>query len=355
MRRCVKLALAGAGETRSNPMVGAVLVHDGRIIGEGYHERYGEAHAEVNCIRSVTPADQHLIADSTIYVSLEPCAHFGKTPPCADLIIKHGIRHVVIGAGDPFPGVDGKGIAKLRNEGLRVDVGILEADCRAINRRFFTFHEKKRPYIILKWAETADRFIGSNEQRLMISNDLSQRLVHRWRSEEMAIMVGTNTASADDPELTVRKWTGNNPVRIVADRQLRLPGTLKLFDGIVETIVLNDSREGVDNKIEYIKTDKKNTDSNVEAILHAIAARGITSVIVEGGRQLIQSFIEKGYWDEARVITNQQMFTGKGISAPDLKDPVLFREMKLKNDQIRWFRNASNAYQLNLLNEYERC
>ena len=355
MRRCLQLALHGAGYTGSNPMVGAVLVYGDRIIGEGYHERYGEAHAEVNCIRSVASADQPLIPDSTIFVSLEPCAHFGKTPPCADLIINHGIRHVVVGCRDPFREVDGKGIEKLRNAGISVEVGMLEDECRAINRRFFTYHTKQRPYIILKWAETADRFIGSTGDRLMISNDLSQRLVHRWRSEEMCVMVGTNTALADDPELTVRKWTGNNPVRLVVDRNLRLPETLKLFDRTVQTVVLNDSRHEAGNMIHHVKPDYNNTDSPVQAFLSSIAARGITSVLVEGGRQLLQSFIETGCWDEARVITNQMMFAHHGVPAPQLKNAVMFRHTYLRNDLVRWFQNPFNPYHLNCLNDYERC
>ncbi len=352
MERCVHLALQAAGNTGSNPLVGAVLVHNDRIIGEGFHERYGEAHAEVNCLRSVSPDDETLIPDATMYVSLEPCAHFGKTPPCADLIISKRIGKVIIGARDPYAEVDGKGIGKLQAAGVHVETGVREDLCKVLNRRFFTYHINKRPYIVLKWAETADRFIGSTSGRLMISNDLTQRLVHRWRSEEMAIMVGTGTAMADDPQLNVRHWKGTNPVRIVIDRKLRLPGSLKLFDGSVQTIVLNETRENPDGPVRYIKGDY---NTGVIAIIQSIAALGINSVLIEGGQQLLQSFIDAGCWDEARVITNQQLFAGTGVSAPVLKDPVLLNQITLKHDLVRWFKNPANPYQLNSLHNYEYC
>src|SRR5258706_3862500 len=254
MRRCLELATLGAGNVAPNPMVGAVLVYHGRIIGEGYHQKYGEAHAEPNSIASVKEEDRKLISQSTMYVSLEPCVHFGKTPPCADLIIKHKIPKVVIGCRDPFKEVNGRGIEKLKAAGVETEPGVLEKECKELNKRFFTFHTKHRPYIILKWAQTANGFIATSPQtplqrrgafeesankRLLISNEYSNRLVHKWRSEEAAILVGTNTALKDDPQLTTRLWTGNNPVRMVIDMDLKLPSSLKLFDDEVSTIIFN--------------------------------------------------------------------------------------------------------------------
>lgn len=232
MQRCLQLAQLAAGHTAPNPMVGAVLVHDGVIIGEGYHKQYGGPHAEVNCINSVAEEHKHLIPSSFIYVSLEPCAHYGKTPPCADLIIRNKIPKVVVGCRDPFKQVDGKGIEKLVNAGIDVTVGVLEKECRQVNRRFFTFHTQHRPYVLLKWAQTGDGKIASySEERLLISNDISNKLVHKWRSEEAAILVGTNTALMDNPSLTNRLWSGKSPIRLVIDMDLRLPKHLQLFNG----------------------------------------------------------------------------------------------------------------------------
>ena len=221
MHRCLELAEKAAGHVAPNPMVGAVLVHEGIIIGEGYHQIYGGPHAEVNCIASVPSSLQHLIQDSVIYVSLEPCAHHGKTPPCADLIIRHNIRHVVIGCRDPFVEVDGKGIEKLHAAGIKTETGILEKECRELNKRFFTFHTKHRPFIILKWAQTGDGKIGTENNRLHITGSVTNRLVHKWRSEESAILVGANTALADNPQLTTRLWSGNSPTRLIIDPELR--------------------------------------------------------------------------------------------------------------------------------------
>ena len=222
MERCLELARKAIGYVAPNPMVGAVLVHENRIIGEGWHREFGQAHAEVNCIDSVIEDDKKYIAYSTLYVSLEPCSHFGKTPPCADLIIKNGIQHVVIGSRDPFPDVNGKGIEKLRSAGINVSVGLMEDECIQLNKRFFTFYNKHRPYIILKWAETADgKLSAGSKERLKISNEYSNRLVHQWRSEEASIMIGTNTALYDDPELTTRLWHGRSPTRVVVDMNLR--------------------------------------------------------------------------------------------------------------------------------------
>ncbi|RYY15177.1 MAG: bifunctional diaminohydroxyphosphoribosylaminopyrimidine deaminase/5-amino-6-(5-phosphoribosylamino)uracil reductase RibD, partial [Chitinophagaceae bacterium] len=229
MRRAIELAKLGAGNTGSNPMVGAVLVYNDRIIGEGYHRKYGEAHAEVNCLEAVDAADEVFVAESTMYVSLEPCCHYGKTPPCADLIIAKGLKKVVIGCRDPFPRVNGKGIEKLNKAGIDVVHGVMEKECLELNKRFFTFHTRQRPYIILKWAQTSDHFIASgNKARLMITNEFTNRLVHKWRNEEMSIMVGTNTVREDNPSLTTRLWTGQNPVRFVVDNSLKLPAGLNI-------------------------------------------------------------------------------------------------------------------------------
>ncbi|MGC4038923.1 MAG: bifunctional diaminohydroxyphosphoribosylaminopyrimidine deaminase/5-amino-6-(5-phosphoribosylamino)uracil reductase RibD [Chitinophagaceae bacterium] len=252
MQRCLQLAALGAGFVAPNPMVGAVLVYNNRIIGEGWHQKYGEAHAEVNCINSVIQEDKQFISSSVLYVSLEPCAHHGKTPPCADLIIRDKIPKVVIGCRDPFKEVDGKGIEKLKQAGVEVVLNVLEKECTELNKRFFTFYTKHRPYIILKWAQTNDLRISSgNDERLLISNEFSNRLVHKWRSEEAAILVGTNTAMSDDPELTTRLWSGPSPVRLVIDMELKLPLSLKIFNNSSRTIVFNKIKHEDSGNISY--------------------------------------------------------------------------------------------------------
>ena len=296
MRRCLQLARCGEAGAPPNPMVGAVIVCDGRIIGEGYHRRCGGPHAEVNAINSVKERD--LLSRSTIYVSLEPCAHYGKTPPCADLIIETGIRRVVIGCTDPFAKVNGLGIKKLREAGCEVQVGVLEQECRELNRRFFTFHEKHRPWIILKWAQSNDGFIGKDE-RVILSNALTQTLVHRLRARSGAILVGTNTALQDNPTLTTRLWPGPNPLRLTIDRNGILPPTLHLKDNSTPTVIYS--------------------HESIEEILADLYARGIQSLLVEGGAKLLQSFIDKGLWDEARIET-APLCLGQGTKAPTLKD-----------------------------------
>ncbi|MFT3946749.1 MAG: bifunctional diaminohydroxyphosphoribosylaminopyrimidine deaminase/5-amino-6-(5-phosphoribosylamino)uracil reductase RibD [Agriterribacter sp.] len=347
MNRCLQLAALAAGNVAPNPMVGAVLVHEGRIIGEGYHKAYGQPHAEVNCIASVSKEDEHLISKSTMYVSLEPCAHFGKTPPCADLIIRHKIPMVVIGCRDPFTKVDGKGIEKLKAAGIEVMVNVLEKECKALNRRFFTFHTIHRPYIILKWAQSNNGIIGgAGNKRLHISNACTNRLVHKWRSEEAAILVGTNTAQLDDPLLTSRLWPGKNPVRLVVDTALRLPHHLHLFDNAVTTIVFN----GVQNTIASF--DDLNNEENktwhyqvttdvsiVHQIIHALYHLHIQSVLVEGGAKLLQSFIDEGMWDEARVITNENLAMAEGIKAPVLDVFHPTKTETLFSDQIVYYSN----------------
>ena len=355
MWRCLELARPGGGYTAPNPMVGAVLVYEDRVIGEGYHQVYGQAHAEVNCVNSVAAEDVPLISRSTLYVSLEPCAHFGKTPPCADLIIRMRIPKVVVGCRDPFPQVNGKGIEKLLAAGVEVSVGVLEAECMELNRRFFTFNTLHRPYIVLKWAQSAiGRITGASAglaseggggaagatlgrvsggsgalgegvgERVLISNEYTNRLVHKWRSEEAAILVGTRTALVDDPSLTVRLWSGPDPIRLVIDKELTLPASLKLFDGGVRTIVFNMLRheeggelsdEGRKNLSYY---QLANDSSLVHQICQALYQLKIQSVLVEGGARLLQSFIDEGYWDEARVITNNELELPGGLPAPVL-------------------------------------
>lgn len=349
MRRCLELALHGAGHVAPNPMVGSVLVFTDpetgkdRIIGEGYHERYGERHAEANCIASVRVEDKALIAQSTIYVSLEPCAHYGKQPPCADLIIEKQIPRVVAGCRDPFPQVNGKGIEKLRAAGVEVAVGVLERECVELNRRFFTFHTQHRPYVVLKWAQSADGKVAG-EGRTFISNEYSNRLVHKWRSEEAAIIVGTRTALMDDPALTVRLWEGPGPIRVVVDKELRLPSSLQLFDGKVRTIVFNFLRHGQGgagreerSMVEYYQLSADS--SLVQQVGMALTSLKIQSVLVEGGARLLQSFIDEGYWDEARVITNNSLMIQGGLPAPELGKATLDRLETLATDTVRYFRH----------------
>lgn len=341
MQRCIELGLRGAGFVAPNPMVGSVLVYEDRIIGEGYHQQYGQTHAEVNCIRSVTPHNQHKIAASTLYVSLEPCAHFGKTPPCADLIIAHKIPSVVIGCRDPFPAVNGKGIEKLLAAGISVTVPVMEKECRKLNRRFFTFHEKRRPYIILKWAQTTNgRIAGGSEERLHISGEFSNRLVHRWRSEEAAILVGTQTALLDNPQLNNRLWSGASPVRIVLDRGLKLPSDQHLFNGKARTIVLNDQKQETDGLLQYHRLDGRG--SVASQLANALYELNIQSVLVEGGARLLQSFIDEGLFDEVRIISNQRLTIAGGLPAPVLPALQLQHEETLGEDLIQIFTPAQS-------------
>jgi len=336
MQRCLQLAILGAGNTAPNPIVGAVLVHAGKIIGEGCHQQYGGPHAEVNCINSVADADKDLIEKSTLYVSLEPCSHFGKTPPCTDLVIANKIPEVVIGCRDSFAAVDGKGIERLMAAGIQVNVGILEKECRELNKRFFAFHEKHRPYIILKWAQSSDGKIAARgADRIFISNEITNRLVHQWRTEEAAILVGTNTVLLDDPALTARLWPGKDPVRLVIDKELKLPVHLKLFDGSVKTIVFNYIKQSATENLVYHRLNKE--EGIPVQILSALYNMQLQSVMVEGGSKLLQSLIDEGFWDEARVITNSAMVIGEGLDAPVLKNEMELSEQKIENDVISYF------------------
>lgn len=336
MQRCLQLAQLGAGKVAPNPMVGAVLVYSNRIIGEGYHQQYGQAHAEVNCINSVAKEDQQLLSKSTLYVSLEPCAHFGKTPPCADLIIEMKIPKVVIGCRDSYAEVDGKGIAKLENAGVEVVTGVLEEEAKQLNKRFFTFHTKQRPYIILKWAQSGNCKIGNADlSRVFISNDYTNRLVHKWRSEEAAIMVGTNTALHDNPSLTNRWWAGNNPVRVVIDKVLKVPKEHHLFSGDIPTIVFNTIKTEDAGNLLYRQV--ADGDSVLQQMLAVLFDMKIQSVLVEGGAQLLQSFIDKELWDEARVIINNTLVITDGIAAPELSGQTKAAAKTIFSDTIHYY------------------
>lgn len=328
MLRAIELAELGRGNVSPNPMVGCVIVHEGHIIGEGYHEIYGGPHAEPNAISSVT--DQALLREATAFVSLEPCAHWGKTPPCANLLVEKGLKKVVIGAVDSNPLVGGKGIQILKNAGIEVETGLLEDKVREQNARFFTFMEKKRPYILLKWAQTTDGFIArENYDSKWISNPYSRQLVHKWRTEEDAIMVGTLTAQYDNPKLNVRDWHGRNPVRVVIDRNLRLSPGLFLFDKTVPTLCYNQVQHQVEQNLEKVKL-KEGFD--LKDIFEDLYQRKIQSIMVEGGTKIINTLIEKELWDEARVFTGDVNFK-KGILAPQLKGNLI-SDTKIMGDKL---------------------
>ena len=341
MQRCIQLAKLGAGNVTPNPMVGAMLVYENRIIGEGYHKKYGEAHAEVNCIASVKIADKNLVSESTLYVSLEPCAHYGKTPPCSDLIISNKIPKVVIGSNDPFEKVNGKGIEKLKAAGIEVVTGVLEKECLELNKRFFTFHTKQRPYIILKWAQTADKKTALNDnKRLIISNEFSNRLVHKWRAEEAAILVGTNTVLVDDPLLTNRLWSGKNPLRLTIDKYLKLPVDAKVFNKDASTIVFNFYKNTVEFDVELSNTVyyyKINGDAELaHQITDACYKLNLQSILIEGGAQLLQSFIDEKLYDEIRIITNKDLFVIKGLESPVISTWNKIYSFPLGNDLIEF-------------------
>jgi diaminohydroxyphosphoribosylaminopyrimidine deaminase / 5-amino-6-(5-phosphoribosylamino)uracil reductase len=339
MRRCLDLAGVGLGNVAPNPMVGCVIVHEGKIIGEGHHQVFGGPHAEVNAIASVrNPA---LLAQSSLYVNLEPCSHHGKTPPCTELILRHGIKKVYIGTRDPNSLVAGKGIEALQAAGCRIKTGILESDCRTLNKRFFAYHEKHRPYIILKWAQTSDGFIdvrrtaGKAARPTWITSERLRMLVHKWRSEEPAIMAGTNTALLDNPRLNVRDWSGKQPLRVVIDRRLRLPQSLHLFDNSQPTIVFNESKSDETGPIRFVRLDF--SQPPLPGLLEHLYGLGVQSVFVEGGRQLIQSFIDAGLWDEARVFCGPQFF-GRGVPAPVI-GPGKPARIPIGRELFFWFTN----------------
>lgn len=314
MQRCLDLATLGMGHVAPNPMVGAVIVHNGKIIGEGFHEQFGKAHAEVNAILAVE--DKSLLCESTIYVSLEPCSHHGKTPPCADLIIENKFKRVVIGCLDPNEKVKGRGVERLKKAGIEVSTGVLEHYCRNLNKRFITYHERKRPYVILKWAQSPDGFLDvsrpNNEKGIhWISSPETKVLVHKWRSEEQSILVGRKAVETDNPSLTVREFSGNNPTRLIIDSQLQLPMDKNIFSDEAPTIVFNRLRSRTEGNIEWVKLPETST----EVILEELYKRNILSVFVEGGSRTLQYFIFDNVWDEARVIVGPSKLLD-GTKAP---------------------------------------
>jgi len=332
MYRCLELAQKGAGLVAPNPMVGSVLVFEDTIIGEGYHASFGNAHAEVNCINSVSEENEHLIPKSTLYVSLEPCAHFGKTPPCANFIVEHQIRKVVIGCKDVFAKVNGAGIAILQNTGVQVTLNVLEKECLKLNKRFFTFHQLQRPYIVLKWAETANGFIGKSNERILITNEFSNRKVHQWRTQEAAILVGTKTALLDNPQLTNRLAVGNHPIRLVIDKHLQIPETAHVFNSVAKTVVFNFS---YNHQKQHIRWYQLNAHTPlIPQILEACFQLNIQSILIEGGAKTIQSFIDANLWDEARVIKSNRSADNADVVAPIIAAAQLVDSYSIESDDI---------------------
>ncbi|SKB34374.1 diaminohydroxyphosphoribosylaminopyrimidine deaminase [Daejeonella lutea] len=342
MRRCIELAALGIESVSPNPLVGALVVSDGKIVGEGYHMKFGEAHAEVNAIKNVLESNADgpaLLKRSTMYVSLEPCSHFGKTPPCADLIINSNIPRIVIGCRDPFPHVNGNGITRLRDAGVEVIEGILENECYTLNKRFFTRIQKQRPYIILKWAQTKDGFFApENRSQKWITSSNSRQLVHRWRSEEDAVLIGKNTALADNPRLNVREWKGKSPIRIIVDRNLELSSSLNIFDQSQDTIIFNALRTELIGRTKYLELE--DFDNLLpQLICYQLYLMDIQSVIVEGGATVLNLFINAGLWDEARVFTGKEEWES-GIIAPVLEGKPL-HTITVGSDELNTWQNES--------------
>ncbi|MEM6515417.1 MAG: bifunctional diaminohydroxyphosphoribosylaminopyrimidine deaminase/5-amino-6-(5-phosphoribosylamino)uracil reductase RibD [Bacteroidota bacterium] len=352
IKRCIEIGKNGLGTTAPNPMVGCIIVHDDTIISEGFTSPYGGPHAEVNAIAKVK--DKSVLKSATIYVTLEPCSHYGKTPPCTDLIIKHEIPNIVIGCIDDNPQVAGKGVAKLKSLGRNVIVGVLEAECKYHHKRFFTFHNKKRPYIILKWAQTKNGFIAPAEkdktEPVWITNTYAKQLVHKWRAEEQAILVGTNTVLEDNPSLTVRDWTGRNPKRVSLDKKFRIPKTASIYSDEAPNIVIADFKDGYFEKKEnlpkgwniyppnsklpdgwFIKIDWQDKGKIAKQICHALFEKDINSVIIEGGSKTLQTFIDENLWDEARVFTGNSIFEN-GTLAPKFNGHLVSDEQILKDN-----------------------
>ncbi|HTB07540.1 MAG TPA: bifunctional diaminohydroxyphosphoribosylaminopyrimidine deaminase/5-amino-6-(5-phosphoribosylamino)uracil reductase RibD [Bacteroidia bacterium] len=337
MHRCFELAVRGLGRVAPNPMVGCVIVGDNGVIGEGSHEFFGGPHAEINALNSVeNKAD---LQDATLYVNLEPCAHHGKTPPCADAIIASGIKNIVIGCADPNPEVKGKGIEKLTQAGCNVTTGVLEKDCQEVNKRFFVYHERNRPFIILKWAQTSDGFIDrkrtKEESPAKITQDEAEIMVHMWRAQEQAIMVGTHTVIMDNPKLNVRKAHGNSPTRIILDRTLRIPTNSNVFDKSAPTLIFTEQQNISNNGVEYVSVpfDGK----LLQNMLTELHKRGIQSVIIEGGEKLLKSFIDKDLWDEAKVFYSNKTL-GEGVMAPSFPFPSK-GEIRIGDDTLILYRN----------------
>lgn len=334
IRRCIELAQKAIGNTYPNPLVGSVIVHNDKIIGEGYHHKAGESHAEINAINSVE--EKSLIPESTIYVSLEPCAHFGKTPPCALKIVELGFKKVVIGAMDSHDKVNGKGKKIIQEAGIEVVSGVLEKECIELNKRFFTYHERRRPFIILKWAESGDRFMDKDFKPTQISNALTKQFVHQLRSNEHSILIGTMTALRDNPSLTTREIVGRNPIRILIDIDLKVPKYFNVYSNEAETLVFNSVKEGDEGNIKFIKTSRENFIENMLKTLYELQ---IQSIIVEGGSLVLQQFIDAGLWDETIIIKNKNLVLENGTKAPRFsKTPIDTRDFR--DNVIEFYKNS---------------
>lgn len=332
INRCIQLAEKAIGNTYPNPMVGAVIVHNGKIIGEGYHKKAGEPHAEINAINAVE--DKSLLAESDIYVSLEPCSHYGKTPPCAVKLKEIGFKKVIIGCRDSHGKVDGKGIEILKNSGIEVVSGILENKCRALNKRFFCFHEKKRPYIIVKWAQSGDQFLDKDFQPTPIGNSLTKQFVHQLRSEEHVILVGTNTALVDNPSLTVREFSGKNPIRILLDFDLKIPSNFKLLNDEAPTIIFNSVKNEEIKNLKFIKIEKEDF---LKIMMEKLHEEQIQSIIIEGGSYTLQQFINEKLWDEAIIIRNENLLLKNGTPAPEFSG-TLMEEKTFRDNTISFYK-----------------
>ena len=333
MSRCIQIATNGLGTTYPNPFVGSVIVHNNKIIGEGFTSEYGGPHAEVNAINSVK--NPELLKESTLYVTLEPCSHHGKTPPYADLIIKKEIPRVVIGTLDPFSKVNGQGYLRLLKNGVDVTLNILENECLELNKRFLTFHQKKRPYIILKWAQTEDGYMGRDDIQKWITNQYSKQLVHKWRTEEEAILVGKNTALIDNPQLNSRLWNGKNPLRIAIDKNLAIPRSFHLFDQSQPTVIFNSLEDFEEENLILKKIDF--SEKIVPQVIDYLFQKNIQSLIIEGGSDTIQYFIETNLWDEARILSSDTIWN-EGILAPRIKGTRIGK-YRFLNDELNIFEN----------------
>lgn len=334
MQRCLDLAQKALGKTYPNPMVGCVIVHNDVVIGEGFHEKAGEAHAEINAINSVK--NPELLKESTIYVSLEPCAHFGKTPPCATTIVEIGFKKVVIGTLDSHDKVNGKGKKIIEDAGIEVVSGFLEEECQELNKRFFTFHQKQRPFIILKWAESADGFLDKDFKPTQIGNPLTKQFVHQLRSQEHAILVGTQTALTDNPSLSTREVVGRNPVRILIDFELKVPRDFNLYNKEVQTIIFNSVKESIEENITFIKIARENF---LENLMQKLFEQQIQSVIIEGGHFTLQQFIDKNLWDETIIIKNEKLHLLNGTNAPNFKSQK-FEAKQFRDNTIEFYKNS---------------
>ena len=336
MARCIQIAQNGLGSTYPNPFVGSIIVHEGKIIGEGYTSKYGGPHAEVNAVNSVQ--DQSVLKDSTLYVTLEPCSHYGKTPPCCDLVIQKGFKRVVIGTLDPFAAVNGQGYLRLLENGIDVTLGVLEAECKELNRRFITFHQEKRPYIILKWAQTHDGYMGHDDVQKWITNRYSRQLVHQWRTEEQAILVGKKTALVDNPQLNTRFWEGKDPLRISIDKYLAIPRHFNLYDRSIPTVIFNAIEESEQENLKLVKIDFD--EDILPPILHYLYENNYQSLIVEGGSDTLQKFIDHGLWDEARILSSN-VFWNEGIKAPVVNGKRV-KQLQVIDDHLTVIRNQKN-------------